>query len=981
LLNKLIFKTGVLVAFLIFVLAASLMAQTTGKIAGMVKDKDTGEPLPGVNILIKGTTMGAATNPQGEYFITNVPVGTYILLGTMLGYVPVEFENVKVSVDLTTTIDFELTTQAIELGKVITVTAERPLVIKDQTSSIRIVTNEEITSLPTRGYQQVASLQAGVVEDANRNIYIRGGRANEINWVIDGFSQKDPLTGLSTTAINQNAIEEVEVVTGGFNAQYGNAMSGAVNVVTKEGGIKYTGQAEAVTDNLAGGWIGAEKYDYNIYALSFGGPLFPKSEKHTFFVSGEKRWQRDRFPRATAEGPLPNNSVDGWTWQGKFNFKLTDALKLQLGSLGSFDRWREYLNTYRYNASHMPQYDDLNHSFWAKLNHAINKSIFYNLGIQYYMTQRVVGDGIYFDDLRSYARAVLNPRYDPEALYWSGDDPSTSLSGVSISIDTTYEDPDTLVDTTYTYYGTTPFNYHGVTYNVVKGGTDHGYGDEGHVYGDFLKRNSKYLGLNLDFTDQVNTNHQLRFGGSFEYHTLRRYHHLMAYKIFSTSVEDSAAWFQDVDSYGYEYNLATNEFSNSDKGLDGAKHPKIAALYIQDKIEYQGAVINAGVRYDYLNTDTDALKNESRPLDPNNRGALDPLSAVLDPGDLEKSKAYHKVSPRVGVGFPITDRTLFHVSYGMFFQTPNLEDLYVSYKYLEYKVKTGGYYFAFGNPNLKPEQTIAYEVGFTHQLSNNSKFDLTAFYKDVKDLIEVQNIPSYPKNFASFRNADYGTIKGLDFSLTLRRTKGISANVNYTLSYATGTGSASNTQRNIAWTVDRIPKMTSPLDFDQRHKLVLNLDVRAKKGEGPVWGNIRPLENAGINLIFNANSGKPYTPTKVYNEVTLAAISIENPGKINSRYGPWTYRLDLKADKSFYYRNLGIEFYVWVLNLFDRDNALTVFTGSGSPNTTGWLATPEGQAWLQTYGEAGLKKYLEAEGDPTCYGVPRMIRFGMILSF
>ena len=972
-LNKPILKAAGLTALLILILATSILAQTTGKIAGVIKDKDTGEPLPGVNVLIKGTTLGAATNPKGEYFVNNVGVGTYTLTVNMLGYAPVEVQNVSVSAGLTTTINVELTSKAIELGKVTTVTAERPLVIKDQTSSIRVISNEELVSLPTRGYRGAAALQAGVVEDANRNIYIRGGRANEINWVVDGFSLKDPLTGTATTSINQNAIQEVEVVTGGFNAEYGQAMSGAVNVVTKGGGAKYSGTAEAVTDNLAGNWVGAKKYDNNVYAFSLGGPIFPKNDKHTFYISGERRWSKDRDPHATVGGPLVNNTLGGWTWQGKLNFKLTDAMQLQAGALGSLDNWRQYNNFYLYDAPHMPRYKDLNSSFFAKLNHALSKSTFYNLGINYYKTERTRGDNIYFDNLIGYARASLNPRYDPEALFWSGDDPTTPLSATSI--DTTLNEDSTIASIDTTYFGVTPITFHNKTYYVTKGGTDNGYGDEGHVWGDFLKRSSQYWGIKLDLTDQITTHHQLQAGGSFEYHTLRRYHHLMAYKIFSTP-EDTTAWFQDLDSYGYQYNLDNNEITNLNSGLDGAKHPKIAGLYLQDKIEYQGAVVNAGLRWDYLNTDTKALLDENRPLDP-----FFTSSQTLDPEDLVKSKAYTKWSPRLGVGFPVSDKTLFHVSYGKFFQQPNLEDLYVSYRYLEYKVKTGGYYFAFGNPNLKPEQTTAYEVGFTNQIGDNSKFDMTAFYKDVKDLVEVQNIPSVPRNFASFRNADYGTIKGLDFAFTLRRTRGIAANVNYTLSYATGTGSASNTQANIAWTVDRIPKMTNALDFDQRHKLVLNLDLRASKGEGPKLGQMKPLENAGINIVFNANSGHPFTPTNIYNEVTLAAISIENPGKINSRYGPWTYRLDFKADKTFYYKNLGIEVYLWVLNVFDKENALTVFTGTGSPNTTGWLATASGQNFLETYGDEGLTKYHQAERCPLKYDIPRMVRFGMMLSF
>jgi len=966
LLKKMIFKATGLTTLLVFILTASVLASTVGKISGVVKDKDTGEPLPGVNVLIKGTNMGAGSNPSGEYFINNVSVGTYILTVTMLGYAPVEVQNVRVSADLTTTINFEITSKAIELGKVITVTAERPLVIKDQTSSLRILTPEDIKTMPTRGYRDLTALQAGVAQDSG-GLYIRGGRANEIAYVVDGFSQQDPLTGTSTTAINQNAIQEVEVTTGGFNAEYGKVMSGMVNVVTKEGGPKYTGSVEGVSDFLSGDWLGAERYDNNIYNLSLGGPVIPKNDKLTFFVSGERRYNKDRSPHATAGGTLPNNSLEGWNWQGKFDFKLTSALGLKLGTTGSFEKWRQYYHQIKYDAEHMPKTEDKNLSFFARLNHTVSKSMFYTAAVNFFVTESKRGDGIYFDELWRYARPNGNPRYDQEGLFWAWDDPNTTVE-------------DTII------------TYQGQTYTVTN------YNDEGSVWRSYLQRRSQYWGLKFDITDQLDPHNQLRSGVSFEYHTLRRYYHLSPYSIFAPAGETTKAaidgWFIDVDNYGYDYDLAKKEFVKVDKGLDGAKHPITTSFYLQDKMEYQGTVVNTGVRIDYINTDTKALRSEDRPLDPDNLGPTNPGFGILNDAttiggvsvksDFEKSKSYVQVSPRLGVGYPISDKTLFHISYGKFFQQHNLQDLYVSYKFLEYKIQTGGYFFAFGNPNLKPEQTTAYEIGLTQQLGENSKFDLTAFYKDVKDLVEVRKINSVPNNFTSFRNVDFGTIKGLDLSFTLRRTRGISANANYTLSYATGTGSTSDTQRNIAWATGAgifPPKMTSALDFDQRHKLVLNLDIRAQKGEGPLLGNIRPLENAGINFIFNANSGMPYTPTNIYNEITELAVAIENPGKINSRYGPWTYRLDFKADKSFSFRNLNLGFFVWVLNLFDRDNATNVYTGSGSPNTTGWLATPSGQAFLETYGETGKRKYLEKENNPLNYDIPRMVRFGMILSF
>jgi outer membrane receptor protein involved in Fe transport len=412
-----------------------------------------------------------------------------------------------------------------------------------------------------------------------------------------------------------------------------------------------------------------------------------------------------------------------------------------------------------------------------------------------------------------------------------------------------------------------------------------------------------------------------------------------------------------------------------DSPLDVAKHPKVASLYAQAKYERLGLVVNAGLRWDYLTPATQALKSETRPLDPTNIN-----DSRLQPSDLVDSKVYQRMSPRLGVGFPVSDRTLLHVNYGKFFQQPNLQDLYVSYAFLEHKVRTGGYYVAFGNPNLKPEETTAYEIGIAHTPTDRSRIEVAAYYKDVKDLAEVTNIPSVPNNFSSFRNRDFATIKGIDVAYTLRRAGFVAMNASYSLSYANGTGSVSQTQRNIAWTASETPKIATPLAYDQRHKFSANLDYRCGKGEGPKIAGTPFLENAGLNVLLNAASGTAYTPTTVFNEVTLANVASQPSGPVNSRYGPWTITVDLKADKSLSLAGQKVDFYLWVLNVFDRDNVVTVYSSTGDGTSTGWLNTADGQAFLATVPNA-LDRYRLAEENPNFHLNPRLIRFGAQWSF
>jgi len=174
-------------------------AGTTGKIVGQVVDAETGEPLPGANIQIEGTPMGAATDEDGQFLIINVPVGTYT----------------------------------------VEVVAERPLVRRDQTASIAEFSGEDIRQLPVETFQEVLSLQAGVTVDPAGGIHIRGGRSSEITYIVDGIPITDEYSGLPSVSVENNVIEELRLVSGAFNAEYGKAMSGVVNIVTREGGNRW----------------------------------------------------------------------------------------------------------------------------------------------------------------------------------------------------------------------------------------------------------------------------------------------------------------------------------------------------------------------------------------------------------------------------------------------------------------------------------------------------------------------------------------------------------------------------------------------------------------------------------------------------------------------------------------------------------------------------------------------------------------------
>jgi outer membrane receptor protein involved in Fe transport len=949
-------------------LSASAMAGVTGKIAGQIVDKDGSGGLPGANVVVLGlsSVFGATSDPEGHFAILNVPAGTYDVKCSFIGYQDVVFKGIKVLPDLTTEVDFVLTAQALE-AEAIEVVAVRPLVQKDNTSSMRLVTSEELEYMPVRGYAAATSLQAGVTT-RNGVIYVRGGRFSEVDYIVDGVSQKDLQFGSSTTTLSNGAIDQVSVIVGGFEAEYGRVMSGVVKVVTREGGQNYSGSVEYITDEMNDrSWAGAPSYGYSTTDATLGGPLIPGTNGPSFFVSGERIDRLDRSPKwgvevhdwekdllsqedydLLSEGILPHYTLERWGWQAKLSYRLSDAIGLKAGIIGSKTDRLSYIHSYRYNLRHAPRVKRNNNSAFARVTYTLGAKTFFTLQTSIFDQNFKVGDGIHFDNLHDYSRPQGNPRYDAESLFARGDVDSTEITRTT----------ETINDRSITFFE----------------------GDEGRVYDDFEQTNSFYLTpIDFDLTSQISRNHQFKLGFDVQMHRLRYYRHLTPLLTFRGPFvsPDDRGGFQDVDRYGYQYDWNNQMVEPLDATRDAQKEPILASFYVQDKMEYDGLIINAGVRYDYLNASTDVLANEGVPLGGD---------STLDPSDLAGNSVYHKISPRLGVGFPVTDKTVFHMNYGIFYQQPKLEDLYVGLDYLEYKVPLGGYYYAFGNPNLKPEKTTAYEVGLVQQMGGHASVDVTAYYKAVENLVQVATIPSNPTAFSTFRNNDYGTIKGLDFGLLMRRTERTTVRLSYSLAYATGTGSTPQTQRQIAWTfqpgVNEPPKSTSPLDFDQRHKVSASIDYRFVDKDGPRFLGGQPLSNAGINVLFTAGSGFPYTPTFTFNEVTTGASSSRPSGPVNSSYGPWTFRTDVKANKRFKIVGLQGDIYVWALNLFNRANATNpVYSSTGSPTTSGWLNTDEGREFVARFGQLGADKYKLKEKSPFNFETPRQVRFGLALSF
>ena len=967
---------------LLCMFTGAVFGSVVGKITGEVIDVATKEPLVGVSVAVKGTNMGAMTDDNGVYRILNVPVGDYVLVMSTVGYATVELSNVGVSADLASYHDMEMTSQATELGVTIKVTAEAPLIVRDKTTTINVVKRSELLAMPTRGYEEIVGIQNSVVrmnsgsfgqrqrgqreeKASNGELNLRGGRPSEVAFYVDGFSQQDPLTGNSTTSINNNAIKEISVTSGAFSAEYGHVASGIVNVITNSGGEVYAGNVEVVSDQIM-----KESFDHNYYSGDIGGPV-PGLDNAYFFVSGERTFLRDRTPSSAtkemhevygapfgldtlySDNPqrLPSNYSSGWSYQGKLTYNFTPEMKLTLSGNGSVDNWQQYRQEWALNPIHAPRYRDENLGLNAKITHSLSANTYYDLSVSFFKTERYRGDGEVFTDYSDYERFyrwanndlsnVVNPEYQTDnSLFWT---PSEDII-VSHETNSILE-----IDTTTTPYDTT-FVRDTVTISEVS------------YYPDYLHRKSSYIGSKGKITSQLSDVHTLTAGFDLQRHTLRGFRDYDPTKGYSTI---------RVNRIGYDANATQSDTLSY---LNSTKNPINIGLFIQDRIEWRGVIVLAGLRFDMY--DYKALKIIDE---------LDPFGgdSDLDLVDLEDSEDFKRLSPRLGISFPVSEKTQMHINYGKFFQRPDLARLYTGYDFLEERI-TAGSYLPFSNPGLEPEKVTQYEVGMTHKLGDNVAFNLTAYYKSVEDMVQIDDVPgAVPTTYNQYNNVDFGTIKGVDLAITMRRTRNLRLDLKYTLSYANGTGSYANSNYVNGWVSETPPKTTSPLAYDQRHNIAAVVDFRTGKGEGPRFGDSYPLENLSLNFIVTAASGTPYTPMLTYDEATENAVFSVPAGKVNSARKPWVFNVDLKLQKQFKIAGHGLTPYIWVKNLLDRENVIAVYESTGKPNTSGYLDTDAGRTAVAAGGDLGdyKERYELKQFSSNNWGAPRQIFVGLRVSF
>jgi len=837
------------------ILPGIVYAGTTGKIAGTVIDSETNEPLPGCNIVIEGTTLGAASNINGEFFILNIPPGVYSVRASMVGYKSYRIDNVRILIDLTTSLEFVMEVQVLNIEEEIVVTARRPLIQKDITSKQAIISSDEILSMPVNSIQDILTTKAGFTTDSEGQLHVRGGRTGEIGYLIDGVKVDDPLYGSFSNTLNKDAINEMEVISGTFNAEYGDAMSSIVNLVTKDGGSTLHGKIEYTSPMInnspyrkansfpgvvdEGNYVSKDMYDQQIiplpgmFTLSLNGPVFSKL---TFLLSGIYRNEDSYLPHGY------NVEGDGLA---KLTYSFSPTVKLSLSGQMTGKEYQAYSHQWKYLSDHQRHTEIKSNRLGMIFTHTLSNSFFYVANLSRFENNQIVQVG---DKLPN--EYVMGRTGETVYFYVSGDDSE-------------YAD-----NTTITYRA------------------------------------------KVDATFQANINHQFKSGIELVGHDLSVYE--------ESEPWPSGAQFKDVYT----------------------RNPFELAIYIQDKIEYNYLIVNAGLRFDYADPKATMWPDINRfgYFDENNNWILAD-EVPVDPKT--------QLSPRIGLAHPITEDAVLHFAYGHFFQNPDYNALYYN---LRKDLSTS--LPLVGNPDVSAQKTVSYEAGIKYKLSESWALDLTAWYKDITDLLSTLQVSYLSQDYVVFYNSDYAGVKGIDLTLRKRYSNYFSGSIDYTYMVAKGNNSQPLGGYFDAFAGEEIPHQEYFLDFDQRHKIVFNLNLNIPQNSGMDILGIDLLSNFNLNVLLKINSGLPYTP---YVDPTVRI-------DINSGRKPWTSTLDIRAIKTIPFGLVSFALFLEITNLLNTENVVYVYSRTGKPFDTG---------------QSGLVgSSPDADHNPIHVGPPRIIKLG-----
>ena len=959
----------------ILILHQILFGGTTGKLSGTLIDKETGEPLIGCNIIIEDTYLGTSSNEKGEYALLNIPPNTYSIRFEMIGYKKLVNEGVTIISDKTTSLNGELVSSVIA-GEEVVVVAEKKLIQFDVTQSEAIISSEELEGMPVTEVSEVLRLQGGVTVDSDGGIHMRGGRTSEVSYMVDGVPMSDLYDGGIGVQIENDNIQELQVISGTFNAEYGRALTGVVNMVTKDGGNQFEGSLHT----YAGDYQSSDKIynnlnnldledDYSVSA-SLSGPIL--KDKVTFYSSGRvnqsKGWlnglqtftiygdtifkdqNNNRYLDGNEEQKDPYykglNWHSSWSTQNKVTFNLLKGTTFKINTILNSRESQDY--NFALQLLEDAQITNFNRGRFLGLSisHTISPTSFLQVNVS---ENKYNYESYLFED-------PLDNRYiTPDSLF---------LARLENRI------PDHIIE----QYGDQVQYF--PAYSLYRAGVDN----------RRFKRETKTNNYKLDFTSQINKYNQVKLGLDFSSHSLM----LDTYSLLDSTLTDQVYTpiIPDKESFTRSYYV---------------RKPTEFAIYAQDKIEYGDMIINLGLRYESFNPNAKIPNNIHEPYikDPRNP-ALDTLSNVeleninwgdisyteIDSNGNEVSYTYADyysrfndqpnlnqktgwwknttvkslLSPRAAVAYPISDKGVIHFAYGYFFKIPDFSLLYDE---TDYKLsETGSNFGIFGNPDLEPETTVSYELGLKQEVALNTRLELKAFYRDARNYVS-SGIPidlGDGKAYYTFVNKDYSNSRGIIVTAYRRFSNFIGGQLDYTYQVAEGANSNPVEEFGAVLAGNEPTRSIIPLDWDQTHSL-----------NGSIFANYKEW---GANTVFQFGAGYPYTP-----QIT----NYESQGEVlstvllrNSRRKPSTFRVDVKLHRGIKIGDLNGKFYIRIQNLTDRRNHISVYGDSGKANQTIEQARAQAISPFEPMRPNTLEQFFNR---PDWYDPPRQIQMGLQIAW
>lgn len=854
-------------------------AGTTGKVAGLVDDRQK-RPVVAATVAIVNQPFGAFTTPQGEYSILNVPPGTYELKFSRVGFKALVVQNVVVSADNTTRIDATLDEAAITAETVV-VTAERPPVDINLTSSMASLRSEDIATLPVQELQDVVNLQAGVVDG-----HFRGGRLGEVQYQVDGVSVNNAYDNTSSLRVDRSLLQEVQVISGTFDAEYGQAMSGVVNAVLKTGGEKLAWESEVyLGDHYFPGRESARLTENTFDPLAITSFTFtlsgPTGLPKTVFLANARYFTWDDYIQAERRYlitpvyddslkrfvPIPGDRsqrVLGWAdeWSGALkitNSSITNA-KLSYQALFNDSDGQRTNYYYRYLPDGMSRQHTASIAHGLDWTQTLGKSTFLSASVR--QNYRKYQDFAYED--------AWDPRYD-----------AAMPPGEPVS------------DPGYYWWGVDFTRFEQIT--------------------------NTYL-VKAALTSQLSQVQQLKAGAELQWPEV---------------------------TFGVPTHLVYTGLSverHDDEPLNGYPavqqyYPLSGAAFCQDQIEWRDLTLRVGARLDYFDA------RASLPSDPAN-----PANAIASAPQSVPQPTTPKLtlSPRLGVAFPVTDRSGMHFAYGHFYQYPPLGDIFANADYSilsRLQAGTAAFNTVMGNPDVKPEMSVQYEFGYKQSLTDDFGVEFTVYYKDIRDLLGVEFISTYnDAEYSRLSNADFGTVKGIIVALDHRALGPVSLALDYTWQHAQGNSSDPNETANRAAAGEDPRPRVVPFNWDQRHTLNMTL----------------ALESPGrysASMVLRAASGQPFTPVT---EAGGFGYGLE----ANSGRKPLCAVVDVRGERSFAWQGRRVGVFGRIFNLFDsRYFNGFVFDSTGSPFYSRFPGPQE-----------------VTLNDPTRFFAPRRIELGVSLA-